>query len=87
MEYDTAKLEETILAMLGVSEFENGRVWKRYDFAIMEVLHEKGYISDPHGRAESIHLTETVWRWQRSWPSSTLDRRRTALTDRFRASS
>jgi len=59
VEYDTAKLEETILALLGVFEFENGRVWKRYDFAVMEVLHEKGYISNPRGRTESICLTET----------------------------
>ncbi len=59
MDYDTAKLEETVLALLGVFEFENGRVWKRYDFAVMEVLHEKGYISNPRGRTESIQLTET----------------------------
>ena len=59
MDYDTAKLEETILALLGVYEFQNGRVWKRYDFAVMEVLHEKGYISNPHGRTESIYLSET----------------------------
>lgn len=59
MGYDAAKLEEAVLALLGVFEFENGRVWKRYDFAIMEALHEKGFISDPHGRAESVYLTET----------------------------
>lgn len=59
MDYDTAKLEETIAALLGAFEFENGRVWKRYDFGVMEVLHEKGYISNPRGRTESIHLTET----------------------------
>jgi hypothetical protein len=59
MEYDAAKLEESVLALLGALEFENGRVWKRYDFAIMEVLHEKGYISDPRGRAESTYLTES----------------------------
>ena len=60
MKYDTVKLEEAILALLGVFEFENGRVWKRYEFAVMEVLHEKGYISDPRGRTESIYLTESV---------------------------
>ena len=59
MEYDIAKLEETILALLGAFEFENGRVWKRYDFAIMDALHAKGYISDPRGRTESVHLTES----------------------------
>lgn len=59
MEYDIAKLEQTILALLGAFEFENGRVWKRYEFAIMEALYTKGYISDPRGRAESVHLTES----------------------------
>ncbi len=59
MEYDTAKLEETILALLGALEFENGRAWKRYDFALMESLHDEGYITDPRGHQESVHLTET----------------------------
>jgi hypothetical protein len=58
MEYDTAKLEEAVLALLGAFEFENGRAWKRYDFAIMESLHKKGYITDPRGNRESVHLTE-----------------------------
>ena len=34
MKYDPAKLEEMVLALLGAFEFENGRAWKRYDFAI-----------------------------------------------------
>ena len=59
MEYDVAKLEESVLALLGALEFDNGRVWKRYDFSLMEALHEKGYITDPHGRTESVHLTES----------------------------
>jgi hypothetical protein len=29
MEYDTAKLEETVLALLGAFEFEDGRAWKQ----------------------------------------------------------
>ncbi len=59
MDYDNAKLEETVLALLGAFEFENGRVWKRYAFSVMDALHEKGYISDPHGRTESVYLTES----------------------------
>jgi hypothetical protein len=57
MSYSEEKVEEMILALLGVFEFENGRVWKRYDFACMEALHAKGWISDPQGRHESVHLT------------------------------
>lgn len=58
MKYDMIKVEEALLALLGVFEFENGRVWKRYDFAIMDGLHEKGFITQPHGRQESVHLTD-----------------------------
>ena len=33
--YDEDKMEEVVLALLGALEFEIGRVWKRFDFAIM----------------------------------------------------
>lgn len=56
--YDDRKIEDAVLALMGALEFENGRVWKRYDFAIMDALHAKGLISNPVGRAESVHLTE-----------------------------
>ena len=55
--YDTAKVEEAVLALLGVFEFENGRVWKRFDFDVMDSLHAKGYITDPESRRESVYLT------------------------------
>lgn len=58
MEYDTAKIEEVLLALFGVFEFENGRVWKRYDFASMDALHAKGLITEPRGRHESVYLTD-----------------------------
>ena len=58
MEYDEAKLQEAVLALLGAFEFQNGRAWKRYDFAVMDALHEQGWITDPHGRTESVYLTE-----------------------------
>ena len=58
MNYDMAKVEETLLALLGVFEFENGRVWKRYDFPTMDALQEKGLIEQPQGRRESVYLTE-----------------------------
>ena len=57
--YDASSIEDTVLALLGAFEFDNGRVWKRYDFDVMDALHSKGLITDPHGRAESVYLTET----------------------------
>jgi hypothetical protein len=59
MTYDESKIDELVLALLGAFEFENGRVWKRIDFAVMDRLHEKGYLTNPHGKQESVHLTET----------------------------
>ena len=58
MRYDQGKIERAVLALLGALEFENGRVWKRYDFDVMDSLHEKGYITEPRGRQESVYLTE-----------------------------
>lgn len=58
MKYDMVKVEEALLALLGVFEFENGRVWKRYDFTTMDGLHEKGLITEPRGKQESVYLTD-----------------------------
>lgn len=55
--YDKQKIEEAVLALLGAFEFDNGRVWKRFDFDVMEDLAAQGLISDPKGRAESVYLT------------------------------
>jgi hypothetical protein len=44
VDYDSSKLKETILTLLGTFEPENGRVSKRYDFAIMVARHANGYI-------------------------------------------
>ncbi|MGN6829977.1 DUF6429 family protein [Paucibacter sp. M5-1] len=58
MEYNNAKLQDAVLALLGAFEFDNGRVWKRYDFSVMDDLHKQGLITDPRGHRESVHLTE-----------------------------
>jgi hypothetical protein len=58
MDYDDDKIDEIILALLGVFEFEGGRAWKRFDFDAMDRLHASGMISQPKGRAESVRLTE-----------------------------
>ena len=58
MQYDDAKIEDTVLALLGAFEFDNGRAWKRFDFGVMEALFARGLIADPRGRQESVYLTE-----------------------------
>ncbi len=34
------------------------RAWKSFDWDAMTRLHEKGYISDPVGKAKSVMFTE-----------------------------
>jgi DNA-binding PadR family transcriptional regulator len=33
-------------------------VWKGFDWDALHRLHEKGYITDPRGKAKSVVLTE-----------------------------
>lgn len=46
--------------------FEQGRVWKRFDFGVMDSLHEKGYITTPRNRSESVYLTDNGLRAAKS---------------------
>ena len=62
MEYDTDKIDEYTLALLylvthGIKEGA-ARAWKTFDWDTMNRLHEKGYISNPVGKAKSVVMTE-----------------------------
>jgi hypothetical protein len=35
-----------------------GRTWKSFDWEAMNRLHEKGFISDPVGKAKSVVFTD-----------------------------
>jgi hypothetical protein len=63
MNYDTDKIDEYTLALLYlvVSDRHEGvgaRAWKGFDWDTMNRLHEKGYISNPMGKAKSVGMTE-----------------------------
>jgi hypothetical protein len=58
MELDTDKIDQAVLALLALGRHDVDRTWKSFDWASMERLHEKGYISDPVGKAKSVLLTE-----------------------------
>ena len=58
MDYDTAKIDEMVLALLWLTEHDDGRAWKSHDWDAMDRLHQKGYISDPRGKAKSVVFTE-----------------------------
>lgn len=57
MEFDTEKIDEAVLALLYLT-LHDDRVWKSFDWNAMSRLHEKGFISNPVGKAKSVRLTE-----------------------------
>lgn len=61
MDIDGDKLEQTVLALLYLTSCKRDhglRAWKGHDWQVMDLLHEKGYISDPATKAKSVVLTE-----------------------------
>jgi len=58
---DTEKLAEAALAILCLTAFRDGpctRAWKAIDWDVMALLHERGWIHDPQGKAKSVVVTE-----------------------------
>ena len=61
MGYDTAKLDEVVLALLHLNSFtDHGstRAWKGFDWDSLDRLHARGLISDPKSKARSVVLSE-----------------------------
>jgi len=63
MDYDTDKIDEYTLALLYLVTHERREglgptAWKGFDWDTMHRLHEKGYISNPIGKAKSVAMTE-----------------------------
>jgi hypothetical protein len=58
MKLDNEKIDEAVLALLLLGLHDGSRAWKGFDWEAMNRLHEKGYISDPRGKAKSIVFTE-----------------------------
>jgi hypothetical protein len=58
IDYDREKVEETVLALLWLTLDDHHRAWKSHDWGVLDRLHERGFISDPKGKAKSVLLTE-----------------------------
>jgi hypothetical protein len=58
LEIDQDKLDQTVLALLSLGRHEGDRTWKGFDWEVMGRLHQKGYITDPVGKAKSVFFTE-----------------------------
>ena len=46
-----------LLRLVMWDEEPGGRAWKGFDWDSLDRLHEKGYISDPKGKAKSVGVT------------------------------
>ncbi len=63
MEFDEAKVDEMVLALLYLTSFtERGvtRAWKGQDWDVLNRLHEKGLISDPKSKGQIRILSEAA---------------------------
>lgn len=58
MEIDKDEIDDAIFALLFLSLDRDGRSWKSFDWDAMNLLHEKGFISNPIGNAKSVILTD-----------------------------
>ena len=58
MNIDTEKIDEMVLALLYLTLHEGSRAWKGFDWDAMNRLHDKGFISNPIGKAKSVMLTD-----------------------------
>ncbi len=58
MEINTQRIDEAVLALLYLGLHERNRAWKGFDWDAMGRLHEKGFITDPVGKAKSVAFTE-----------------------------
>jgi hypothetical protein len=58
---DEGKLAEAALAILSLSRMVESygvTAWKGIDWDVMNMLHDKGWISDPVGKQKSVGITE-----------------------------
>jgi hypothetical protein len=62
---DPARIDEAVLALLWLTavterkaKFKETWAWKGHDWDALGRLHEKGFISDPVGKAKRVYFTE-----------------------------
>ena len=58
MDLDEDKIDDAVLALLYLNLHSEHRAWKGFDWSSMDRLHEKGWISDPVGKARSVYFTD-----------------------------
>jgi hypothetical protein len=66
MELDTNKIDEAVLALLYLGLHDGARAWKGFDWDAMARLHQRGYLTDPRGKAKLVAFTEEGFERARS---------------------
>lgn len=59
---DVDKLTEAALGIMWLTVHDSHtapRVWKGIDWDVLDLMHERGWISDPKNKNKSVLLTET----------------------------
>ena len=54
---DTGRIDAAVLALLWSNLRGTGMAWKGFDWDAMERLHQRGFITNPVGKARSVELT------------------------------
>jgi hypothetical protein len=58
MDINSGKIDDAVLALLYLGLHDGYRAWKGFDWDAMQRLSEKGYITDPVGKAKSVVFIE-----------------------------
>jgi Domain of unknown function (DUF6429) len=58
MDVDTDRVDDAVLALLWLGRHGEWRTWKSLDWDVMDRLHEKGFISNPVGKAKSVVFSD-----------------------------
>lgn len=55
---DLERVDQAALALMLLGLHDGWRTWKGFDWEVLNRLHEKGFITDPKGKAKSVLFTE-----------------------------
>nr|VFJ91772.1 MAG: hypothetical protein BECKLFY1418A_GA0070994_101813 [Candidatus Kentron sp. LFY]VFJ98793.1 MAG: hypothetical protein BECKLFY1418B_GA0070995_112810 [Candidatus Kentron sp. LFY]VFK18915.1 MAG: hypothetical protein BECKLFY1418C_GA0070996_105019 [Candidatus Kentron sp. LFY] len=61
MDYNENKVDDYTLALMYLVMFRDGfdiKAWKEFDWDTLGRLYEKGFITNPKGKARSVTMTE-----------------------------
>ena len=61
IDYDKDKVDDAVLALLYLTMWDDRPgtyAWKGHDWAAMDRLHQKGYITDPKRKTKSVAITD-----------------------------